>query len=128
MPLRTSIAVRLAISLIAIVYGWQPARAQLQSKPTSATASLYRIDAKSPDGLKDLLSHSAESLPLVSAHRGGPQAGFPENCIATCENTLRHTFAMLEVDPRYTKDGAIVLHHDPSLDRTTTGKGLLADH
>jgi glycerophosphoryl diester phosphodiesterase len=35
---------------------------------------------------------------------------------------------MLEVDPRYTKDGAIVLHHDPSLERTTTGKGLVANH
>jgi glycerophosphoryl diester phosphodiesterase len=55
-------------------------------------------------------------------------AGYPENCIATFENTLRHTFAILEVDPRYTKDGAIVLHHDATLERTTNGKGLLAEH
>jgi glycerophosphoryl diester phosphodiesterase len=110
------ISSRLALSLVALVCCGQSAWAQ------------YRIDAKTPDGLKDLLAHSADPLPLVSAHRGGPQAGFPENCIATFENTLQHTFAMLEVDPRYTKDGAIVLHHDPSLDRTTTGKGLLADH
>src|SRR5690606_11687809 len=35
--------------------------------------------------------------------------------------------AVLEVDPRYTRDGAIVLHHDPTLNRTTTGTGRLAD-
>jgi glycerophosphoryl diester phosphodiesterase len=40
---------------------------------------------------------------------------------------VRHTFALLEVDPRMTKDGEIVLHHDPTLERTTTGSGRLAD-
>src|SRR5207249_607301 len=54
--------------------------------------------------------------------------GFPENCIATFEHTLQHTFAMLEIDPRYAQDGAIVVHHDPSLERITTGKGLVVDH
>jgi len=35
---------------------------------------------------------------------------------------------MLEVDPRLTKDGQIVIHHDATLDRTTTGSGRVADH
>ena len=64
---------------------------------------------------------------FVSAHRGGAQRGFAENCIATFENTLQHTFAIMEIDPRYTKDGAIVVHHDPTLKRTTTGDGRVAD-
>jgi glycerophosphoryl diester phosphodiesterase len=34
---------------------------------------------------------------------------------------------MMEIDPRYTKDGQIVLHHDASLERTTNAKGLVAD-
>jgi glycerophosphoryl diester phosphodiesterase len=34
---------------------------------------------------------------------------------------------MLEVDPRYTKDGEIILHHDATLERTTTGRGRVAD-
>jgi glycerophosphoryl diester phosphodiesterase len=34
----------------------------------------------------------------------------------------------MEVDPRYSKDGVIVLHHDPTLERTTDGKGRVADH
>jgi len=34
----------------------------------------------------------------------------------------------MEVDPRCTKDGVIVLHHDPTLERTTNGTGRVADH
>src|SRR5690606_27341521 len=49
-------------------------------------------------------------------------------CIATFEHTLRHTPAILEVDPRYTKDSVIVLMHDETLDRTTNGSGRVADH
>jgi glycerophosphoryl diester phosphodiesterase len=96
--------------------------------PPSSPALLHRIDAKTPAGLQDLFRRTAEPLPLVSAHRGGPQAGFPENCIATFENTLRHTYAILEIDPRLTKDGQIVVHHDATLERTTTGRGRVADH
>ena len=92
-----------------------------------SVAKLHRLDAKTPAALKDLLKYSTEPLPLVSAHRGGPQAGFPENCLATFENTLQHTYALLEIDPRHCKD-AIVVHHDPTLDRTTTGKGRLTDY
>ena len=55
-------------------------------------------------------------------------AGYPENCLATFENTLSRTWAILEIDPRYTKDSAIVLMHDPTLDRTTTGHGKVADY
>ena len=52
---------------------------------------------------------------------------FPENCLATFSNTLHHTFALLEIDPRYTKDGQIVLFHDATLERTSTGRGRVAD-
>jgi glycerophosphoryl diester phosphodiesterase len=77
--------------------------------------------------LQDLFQHTREPLPWVSAHRGGAQKNFPENCIATFENTLKHTFAIMEIDPRYAKDGSIVLNHDAGLERTTTGKGLVAE-
>jgi glycerophosphoryl diester phosphodiesterase len=95
------------------------------SKPS--VPGLHRIDPKTPQGLQKLFAPGDGALPFVGAHRGGPTKGFPENCLATFEETLRHTFASMEIDPRYTKDGAIVLHHDPTLERTTTGKGKVAD-
>src|SRR5262245_64399554 len=91
-------------------------------------ATLHTFQIRSPRDLRELLSYNATRVPLVSAHRGGARKGFPENCIATFKNTLRHTHALLEVDPRYTKDGAIVLMHDATLNRTTTGEGNVADH
>lgn len=93
-----------------------------------ANAAEHRLDPQTPDGLRDLFGRTGEPLPVVSAHRGGAMKGFPENCLATFSNTLQHTFALLEVDPRYTKDGDIVLFHDATLERTSTGRGRVADH
>ncbi len=95
--------------------------------PTGTPPRLHAVAPRTPQELQDLFKHTRESLPLVSAHRGGSQKDLPENCLATFEATLRHTYAVMEVDPRYTKDGAIVLHHDARLERTTTGRGLVAD-
>jgi glycerophosphoryl diester phosphodiesterase len=96
--------------------------------PQGGSGSLHSFNLGSAKDLKELLSYSKERVPLVSAHRGGARNGFPENCIATFENTLRYTHALLEVDPRYTRDGAIVLMHDATLERTTTGRGNVADY
>ncbi len=89
---------------------------------------VHALAPATPQQLQELFKYTGEPLPLVSAHRGGAQQGLPENCLATFENTVRHTFAALEIDPRSTKDGAIVLHHDARLERTTTGTGRVADH
>lgn len=54
--------------------------------------------------------------------------GYPENSIEAFEYVLSHTPAFFEIDPRLTKDSVIVLMHDATLERTTTGTGKLADH
>lgn len=65
---------------------------------------------------------------IVSAHRGGMQEGYPENCIASCERTLSMMPTFFEIDFSFTKDSVMVLMHDLTLDRTTTGKGRVADY
>lgn len=106
-----------------------PAIARSQGQPADVASAprLHRLDPKTPRGLRDLLRHGGEPLPLVSGHRGGAAPGFPENCIVTFEHTLQSTYALLEIDPRYTKDGQMVIHHDATLERTTTGRGKVAD-
>lgn len=65
---------------------------------------------------------------IVSAHRGGPAAGFAENAIPTFENTLRRAHgAFLEVDVSQTADGILVLMHDDRAERTTTGSGVISE-
>lgn len=90
--------------------------------------TLHTIRVKSPAQLQTFFSYSADRVPFVSAHRGGARARFPENCLATFENTLRYTHAVVEIDPRLTKDSVIVLMHDATLDRTTNGSGKVSDH
>lgn len=93
-----------------------------------AAAGQFLVDAGTPAGLREMFQPSRERLPIVSAHRGGAGPGFPENCLATFEETLRRSWAMLEIDLRTSKDGVIVLMHDPTLDRTTSGTGRVQDH
>lgn len=89
---------------------------------------LQVIKIKNAQQLHAYFKYTGKDIPLISGHRGGTTKGFPENCIATFENTLRHTPAFFEIDPRLTKDSVIVLMHDATLDRTTTGKGKVADY
>lgn len=65
---------------------------------------------------------------IVSAHRGGREAGFPENSMESFQNVLNYMPAIFEIDPRLTKDSVIVLMHDATLDRTTNATGKLADY
>lgn len=62
---------------------------------------------------------------IVSAHRGGPEAGYAENAIPTFEHTLAAAPVFMEVDVARTRDGALVLMHDDTVDRTTTGHGAV---
>ena len=63
--------------------------------------------------------------PLVFAHRGG--AGLaPENTMAAFKNGLALGADGLELDVRLSKDGAVVVHHDTTLDRTTNLTGPVA--
>jgi glycerophosphoryl diester phosphodiesterase len=64
--------------------------------------------------------------PLVFAHRGGA-ALRPENTVAAFDHGLALGADGLEFDVHLARDGAVVIHHDPTLERTTSGRGRLAD-
>lgn len=88
----------------------------------------YHFDVKTPEGLREIFHYTGDSISFLSCHRGGPENNLPENCIATFENTLSQTYAMIEIDPRYTKDSVVIVHHDRTLQRTTTGNGRVTDY
>jgi len=87
----------------------------------------YFIKIETPEELRHIFRYKGQIVPFLSAHRGGQESHLPENCIATFSNTFKHTYAIMEIDPRYTQDSVIILHHDDTLERTTTGKGRVAD-
>ncbi|MCW0045307.1 glycerophosphodiester phosphodiesterase family protein [Brevundimonas sp. BT-123] len=64
----------------------------------------------------------------ISAHRAVSALDQPENSIAAIETTGRAIpNAILELDAVLTKDRHLVLMHDDTMDRTTTGRGRIAD-
>ena len=68
-----------------------------------------------------------EGVTLISAHRGGPGPGLPENSLAAIRHAAETGAAFAEIDLARTADGAIVLMHDDTLARTTTGTGRVDD-
>lgn len=69
---------------------------------------------------------NADSLPFISVHRGGKDIyGYPENCLETLDYVNDSIPAIFEIDVAQTADGKLVLMHDNSINRTTTGEGLL---
>jgi len=63
----------------------------------------------------------------IAAHRGGAHL-WPENSRIAFENTARMAVEQVEFDVHPTRDGRLVVIHDPTLDRTTTGSGPVASH
>jgi len=94
----------------------------------SFSFSSAQIDFRSSEELKSFFHWTPESKPLISAHRGGPYPGYPENCIETFEYVSKHTSAIIECDIALTKDEYLIMMHDNTLERTTTGTGLVKQH
>lgn len=95
--------------------------------PSGGNSGKHYLKIKTPDDLKAMFRYTGDSVCFLSSHRGGPENHLCENTISTFENTLMHTWSIMEIDPRYTKDSVLVLHHDPTLQRTTNGKGKVSD-
>ncbi len=64
--------------------------------------------------------------PMVVAHQGG--AGVrPSNTLLAFQHAVDLGADVLEMDVHLTRDGALVLRHDATVDRTTDGTGALAE-
>ncbi|MGQ0571848.1 MAG: glycerophosphodiester phosphodiesterase [Armatimonadota bacterium] len=65
--------------------------------------------------------------PAVIAHRGASGEA-PENTLAAYRRALDLGVDAVELDVHLSADGEPVVIHDPLLDRTTDGHGLVKDH
>ncbi|MGF1456039.1 MAG: glycerophosphodiester phosphodiesterase family protein [Alphaproteobacteria bacterium] len=89
-----------------------------------APALAYGI---APGGLPAFFECMRGKTTLISGHRGGVEPGYPENAIETMAHTLAQAPMVLEIDIRTTSDDRLVLMHDATLERTTTGEGKVSD-
>ncbi|MBX2874032.1 MAG: glycerophosphodiester phosphodiesterase family protein [Saprospiraceae bacterium] len=94
----------------------QPAQSRSEEKPTI------------PD-IQELIKNLEDSENkevMVIAHRGDWRHA-PENSLQAIQNCIKMGVDMVEIDVRETQDGELVLMHDVTIDRTTTGKGRVSD-
>jgi glycerophosphoryl diester phosphodiesterase len=64
--------------------------------------------------------------PMVIAHQGGDGLR-PSNTLLAFQHAVDLGVDVLEMDVHQTRDGALVVIHDATADRTTNGSGALAD-
>ncbi|WP_430809950.1 MULTISPECIES: glycerophosphodiester phosphodiesterase family protein [unclassified Carboxylicivirga] len=72
-------------------------------------------------GLRSRLNN-LDSKIMVCAHRANHYTT-PENSIAALEASISEGIAFAEIDIKQSKDGKLVLMHDNTIDRTTSGSG-----
>jgi glycerophosphoryl diester phosphodiesterase len=73
-------------------------------------------------GIASRVHHDA----ITVGHRGDNK-GSPENTNISYVNAIANKTPIVEMDLRLTKDNVLVLMHDPTVNRTTNGKGPIVD-
>ena len=66
-----------------------------------------------------------EHRPLSIAHRGHSIA-YPENTLDAYRKAIEFGVEMIECDVNITRDGKLIMLHDATLDRTTSGSGRVS--
>lgn len=79
------------------------------------------------DTIRAKLFNPNDKTVLVASHRGDWRNAC-ENSLEAIKNAIQMGVDIIEVDLARTKDGVLILMHDSTLDRTTTGTGKIEDH
>ncbi|MDD6471902.1 MAG: glycerophosphodiester phosphodiesterase family protein [Bacteroidales bacterium] len=78
------------------------------------------------DKIRERLLNRDTNSVIVASHRGDWR-NFPENSLEGILNAIKMGADIIEIDLQRTADGELVLMHDATIDRTTTGKGRVED-
>lgn len=92
----------------------------------SAIAVLSAYAGNRAELIRQKLLDRNNSSVIVASHRGDWR-NFCENSLEAIDNAAKMGVDIVEIDVQRTKDGQLILMHDPTLDRTTTGKGNIKD-
>ena len=91
-----------------------------------ACASTASVPASRAEGIVAEIHNPSSRKVLVACHRGDWR-NYPENSLAAIESVIGMGADIVEIDLALTSDSVLVVCHDRTLNRTTTGKGLIAE-
>lgn len=81
------------------------------------------------DTLRSLILDGGKSnYVMIFAHRGDWRNAPAENSLLAYQRCIDEGIDGIEIDLQMTRDGVLVVMHDETLDRTTTGKGKVCDY
>lgn len=107
-------------------YFWQTAK--VTAEYSKKGDKYYRVQDANQHLIGYVKAKDLKKFELkYSAHRGYT-VGAPDNSHLSIVNAAKNGFKSVEIDPRVTKDGKVVLMHDTNLQDTTTGTGVIEDH
>ena len=93
---------------------------------TTSDTQITQTPELKPSVLLETFKYKEGQDPIISVHRGGKGLkNYPENSLETLKYVSDSISAIFEIDVAKTKDDVLVLLHDSSIDRTTTGTGAL---
>ena len=90
-----------------------------------ATAFVAMAESRTDKLLRELNNPKSEYV-FVIAHRADWR-NFPENSLEAIESAIKMGVDIVELDVHRTADGALVICHDKTINRTTNGKGKIAE-
>jgi glycerophosphoryl diester phosphodiesterase len=95
------------------------------NEPATAHDHIARYVGRGRGGRGGRRPFLAHERPLFFVHRGGAKLA-PENTVAAFAEGLAWGADALELDIQTTSEGELVVIHDPTVDRTTDGAGLVS--
>ena len=90
-----------------------------------AGGNAVRDDKRAAKVVAELRNPKSKNV-LVICHRGDWR-NYPENSIPAIESVIKMGADIVELDIALTSDSVLVLQHDRTIDRCTTGKGKIID-
>ena len=91
-----------------------------------ASAQPDHVSGQTVQAIQKRLSNPNGKDVIVVSHRGDWRNA-PENSLQAIRNCIALGVDVVEIDIQKTKDGELVLMHDKTIDRTTTGNGKVSD-
>lgn len=110
-----------SVFIIALLFGCNGKKEEpVIIKPTPPISTETVVDIISE------LKNADSKMVLVQAHRGDWKNA-PENSLEAIRKCIEMGVDIVEIDVQKTKDGILILMHDETVNRTTTGTGLVSN-
>ncbi len=96
-----------------------------KNTPVNNTISIEKRSSSIQEKIANLKNSKNKEIIVVAPR--GDWRNAPENSLQAIQNCIDLGIDMVEIDIRETKDNYLVLMHDDTIGRTTTGRGFLKE-